>query len=180
MTSSISPPASFRPLLSAIAKSLISSGETISVAETSTGGLISAALLSVPGASAWHVGGAILYTPVARKAWGGWTDEDVKGYLGPTPDSELVTGLAKSVREQLGTTFCIGESGATGPTVRGKPYTHVAGRTFVSFVSKDGVATRIVDTGSVDRAFNMHAFTEASLLLIRDVLAEEVKLEEAE
>ncbi|KAF8843535.1 competence/damage-inducible CinA family protein, partial [Paxillus ammoniavirescens] len=178
MASSIFPPASFQPLLSAIAKSLISSGATISVAETSTGGLISVALLSVPGASAWYVGGATLYTPVARKAWGGWTDEDAKGYLGPTP--ELVTGLARSVREQLGTTFCIGESGATGPTVRGKPYTHVAGRTFVSFVSKDGVATRVVDTGSVDRAFNMLAFTEASLLLIRDVLAGEVKLEEAE
>ncbi|KAF9224946.1 hypothetical protein BS17DRAFT_779340 [Gyrodon lividus] len=93
------------------------------------------------------------------------------------PNAELVSGLTVNVREQLGTTYCVGESGATGPTIPGKPYTHVAGKTFISFVSHEGVARRIVDTGSVDRGHNMLAFTEASLLLIRDVLAGEVKFE---
>ncbi|KIK82012.1 hypothetical protein PAXRUDRAFT_154745 [Paxillus rubicundulus Ve08.2h10] len=67
--------------------------------------------------------------------------------------------------------FCIGESGVTGLTIRRQPYTRVVGKTLVSFVSKDDMATRRVDTGNVDVAFNMPAFTAASLLLIRDVLA---------
>ncbi|KAF9238129.1 hypothetical protein BU15DRAFT_88530 [Melanogaster broomeanus] len=135
------PPASFQPLLDEIAKLLSSNGATIFC------GLVSAALLSVPGASKWY-------------AWGRWSDADVKSYLGPTP--ELVSRLAVSVRIQLGTTYCIGESGATGPTVPGTPYTHVAGRTFISLVSPEGLATRIVDTGS------------ACLLFIKDALAGEV------
>ena len=37
-------------------------GETIAIAESSAGGLISAALLAIPGASAYFVGGAVVYT----------------------------------------------------------------------------------------------------------------------
>ena len=43
-------------------------GETIAVSESSTGGLIAAALLAVPGASAYFIGGGVLYTHQAREA----------------------------------------------------------------------------------------------------------------
>ncbi|KAH0831280.1 hypothetical protein J3R83DRAFT_13915 [Lanmaoa asiatica] len=75
------PPPAFQPLLDEIATRLVSRGATIAVAETSTGGLVSAALLSVPGASKFFVGGTTVYTPTARKAWAGWDDRIAKDYL---------------------------------------------------------------------------------------------------
>jgi hypothetical protein len=50
-----------------IAERLVARRETIAVSESSAGGLISAALLAVPGASAYFVGGGVIYT---RKAMG--------------------------------------------------------------------------------------------------------------
>ncbi|OAX37630.1 hypothetical protein K503DRAFT_742437 [Rhizopogon vinicolor AM-OR11-026] len=147
------PPASFKPLLAEISGLLKSSSSTLAVAETTTG---------------------TLYTTKSRKTWAGWTDDNLVDYKGPTP--ELVTGLAVSVREQMDVTYCIGESGATGPTVPGPPFTHVAGQTCIAVVSQDGFATRVVNTGIADREKNMVAFTKATLELLRDVLAGEVKL----
>ncbi|KAH7928808.1 hypothetical protein BV22DRAFT_1102774 [Leucogyrophana mollusca] len=170
------PPPSFRPLLIEIAALLTSTSSTLSVAETTTGGLVSAALLSVPGASKWYIGGATLYTGKSRRAFAGWTDENFKDYKGPTP--ELVAGLAVDIRKQLDTTYCIGESGATGPTVPGKPFVHVAGQTCIAFASSDGgIATRVVETGIAHREQNMVAFAEGTLQFVRDILVGDVKLE---
>ncbi|KAG2036584.1 hypothetical protein BDR03DRAFT_865840, partial [Suillus americanus] len=96
---------------------------TLAVAETKTGGLVSASLLSVSGASKFFVGGVTVYTTKPRKAWAGWTDENVVNYSGPT--MELVTELAANVREQMVVTYCIGEWGAASPTVLGPPIVHV-------------------------------------------------------
>jgi PncC family amidohydrolase len=117
------PPVSFKPVLSEISEFLRSTSSTLAVAETTTGGLVSASLLSVSGASKFFVGGATVYTMKPRKAWAGWTDEKVASYRGPTP--ELVTELAANVREQMDVTYCIGEWGAAGPTVLGPPVVHV-------------------------------------------------------
>ncbi|KAG2362974.1 competence/damage-inducible CinA family protein [Suillus spraguei] len=170
------PPVSFKPLLTEISGLLRSTSSTLAVAETTTGGLVSASLLSVSGASKFFVGGATLYTTKSRRVWAGWTDENLVNYIGPTP--ELVTELAVNVREQMDVTYCIGESGATGPTVPGAPFVHVAGQTCISVVSREGFATRVVNTGVADREKNMMAFAKASLVLLRDVLAGDVKLEQ--
>jgi len=53
-------------LAAVVGEKLKARGETIAVAESSSGGLISAALLSVPGASAYYLGGAVVYTAKAR------------------------------------------------------------------------------------------------------------------
>ena len=74
------PPSSFDPILTKIAQHLTSSKQKISVAETAAGGLISAALLTVPGASAYFVGGATLYTLPSRKVYAGWADTDIQKY----------------------------------------------------------------------------------------------------
>ena len=50
------------PMAEAVANKLRARGETVVVAETSTGGFISSALLAVPGASAYYKGGSVLYT----------------------------------------------------------------------------------------------------------------------
>ncbi len=54
------------PQAERIAAKLKARKETISVGESSTAGLISAALLAIPGASAYFVGGAVVYTRVSR------------------------------------------------------------------------------------------------------------------
>lgn len=77
----IFPPTTFQPLLDEIATQLIARGATFAVAETTTGGLVSAALLSIPGASSFFVGGATLYTVAARKTWAGWDDDTARNYL---------------------------------------------------------------------------------------------------
>lgn len=74
------PPPSFKPLLTEISGLLKSSSSTLAVAETTTGGLVSAALLSVSGASKFFVGGGTLYTTKSRRAWAGWTDENLVDY----------------------------------------------------------------------------------------------------
>ena len=74
------PPENFQPLLTKIANHLTKNKQKVSVAETAAGGLISAALLTVPGASAYYAGGATLYTLPSRKAYAGWTEENVKAY----------------------------------------------------------------------------------------------------
>ncbi len=104
--------------LSALASSLGSllkeRKETIAVAESSAGGLISAALLAVPGASAYFLGGGVIYTAAARRALLGVPDTALAGIRSSTEAYALVK--ARAIRERLGTTWGLAETGATGPT----------------------------------------------------------------
>lgn len=108
------PPPALREAASKVAGLLRDRNETISVAETAAGGLISAALLATPGASKVYRGGATLYTLESRIALGGWTRANVDNYGGPRPD--LVAGLAKHLRHTLASTYAVAESGTAGPT----------------------------------------------------------------
>jgi len=166
------PPASLRPLLHEISSLLKEAKQTVSVAETAAGGIISATLLSVPGASAYYAGGLTLYTLNSRIAFGGWSQDNLKDYKGPT--AEIVAGLATHVRNQLGSTFTLSESGTAGPTNHSFTGTLARNRTpgyvALAVASQDGVVTREVETGTDDREANMVAFAEAGLKLLRDVL----------
>lgn len=108
------PPPALREAASRVASLLRERHETISVAETAAGGLISAAILATPGASKVYRGGATLYTLESRIAFGGWTQANVENYSGPTP--ELAADLAKHVRRTLASTYAVAESGTAGPT----------------------------------------------------------------
>ncbi|HEV7215178.1 MAG TPA: CinA family protein, partial [Chloroflexota bacterium] len=88
--------------------------ETIGVAESSAGGLISAALLAVPGASSYFVGGASVYTTLAKTELVGVNDAEFALDRAATETHALV--LARALRRRLGTTWGIGETGAAGPT----------------------------------------------------------------
>ena len=101
------PPAVLKTAAEAVATLLRTRKESISVAETAAGGLISAALLSTPGASAFYKGGLTLYTLQSRIEFAGWTQANIDGYKGPTP--EIVSGLAENVRGKLGSTYCVSE-----------------------------------------------------------------------
>ncbi len=139
-------------------------GDTVAVAEGSAGGLISAALLSVPGASAYYVGGTVIYTIAASKAWMAGAIETPPGMRGAT--ETFAAYLARSVSVKLGTTWGIGEAGAAGPP---NPYGDPAGHSWVA-VAGPLDATRNILTGLDDRSTNMVAFAAAALDLFAEVL----------
>ena len=58
--------------------------QTVAVAESSAGGLISATLLAVPGASAYFLGGGVIYTQAARRGLLRVGDDAVKGIRSST------------------------------------------------------------------------------------------------
>jgi nicotinamide-nucleotide amidase len=145
--------------------------ETIVVAESSTGGLISAGLLAMPGASAYFLGGAVVYTQVARQALMDIGDLKALGMRASTePYARL---LAQTARQRFSATWALAESGATGPT--GNRYGDAAGHCCLAIVgaTKTGAVERAVtlETGSGDRVANMRAFSVAALDLLLEVLA---------
>src|ERR1700691_934493 len=99
--------------------------ETIAIAESSTGGLLSAALLSVPGASAYFLGGAVVYTAKARVLLMDLPKEAVRGMRSASEPYALL--LARTARERFDATWALSETGAAGPT--GNPYGDLAGHT---------------------------------------------------
>jgi len=154
------------PLAEQIAAQLVARKETIAVAESSSGGLIAAALLAVPGASAYFLGGAVVYTKTARLALLGIGDADMAGLR---PSTEVYSALiANRVRERHGAAWGIGETGATGPT--GNRYGDPAGHTCIAVAGPRELAATL-RTGSADRASNMEAFAHRALSLMAEVLA---------
>jgi PncC family amidohydrolase len=141
-----------------IAPRLRERNETVAVAESSAGGLISAALLAIPGASAYFLGGAVVYTRRARVALLGISDEAMTGMRSASePYAALV---AATVREQHRATWGLAETGATGPT--GNRYGDPAGHACIAIA---GPVERVITlrTGSSDRAANMRAFAMRAL-----------------
>jgi len=154
-------------LSAGIAEQLKARGDTVAVAETSGGGLISASLLAVPGASAYFLGGSVLYTHDARTALLRVPDADMEGIRSSSePYAEL---LARTVRDRLGTNWGVAETGAAGPT--GNRYGDDAGHTCIA-VCGPVSAVKTLETGSSDRAANMRAFADAALELFAQCLAE--------
>jgi nicotinamide-nucleotide amidase len=139
--------------------------ETIAVAESSAGGLISAALLAVPGASAYFLGGAVVYTQVARRGLLRVPDDAVAGIRSSTQAYALLK--ARTIRTQLGATWGLAETGASGPT--GNRYGDAAGHACLAVA---GAVERVVtlETGHGDRERNMWAFTKAALELLETSL----------
>jgi PncC family amidohydrolase len=154
------------PLAEKIAASLIARGETVGVAESSTGGLISAALLSVPGASAYYRGGGVIYTPRARAALVNITKEEMDGMRGATEPYAAL--LASRARELLNTTWGLSETGATGPT--GNRYGDAAGHSCMA-VTGPIAQTITLETGSTDRVANMRAFAFRALELFDEIIS---------
>lgn len=157
-------PSELGPLANRIAPLLKERGETVAVAEGSAGGLISAALLSVPGASAYYVGGAVVYTLAASRAWMSGAVEAPEGMRGATEEFALY--VARSAAAKLGTTWGIGEAGAAGPPNR---YGDPAGHCWVA-VAGLTEATQHILTGNDDREPNMVAFAAGALALLLDQL----------
>ena len=141
-----------------IAAKLIERRQTITVAESSTGGLISAALLAVPGASAYFLGSAVVYTRDARRILMDIPDEAMKGIRSA---SEVYAQLlASQIRQRFGSDWGLSETGATGPT--GNRYGDAAGHSCMAIAGLEQSAMTL-ETGSADRLANMHVFASTAL-----------------
>ena len=155
------------PIAEKIAARLIERRETIAVAESSTGGLIAAALLSVPGASAYFVGGAVVYTKVSRAALLGIGEAEVSGMRASTEPYALL--VARRMRERHATQWGVGETGAAGPT--GNRYGDAAGHSCIAVVGPNIERAVTLETGSSDRRENMRAFAKRALELLAELAA---------
>ncbi len=135
--------------------------ETIAVAESSAGGLIAAALLAVPGASAYFLGGAVVYTRKARAELLGIPESELAGMRPATEPYALL--LARAARRRLGTSWALAETGATGPT--GNRYGNAAGHACLA-IAGSVERSLTLETGNADRVANMRAFAAAALGLL--------------
>lgn len=147
-----------------LAALLVARRQTIAVAESSSGGLISAALLAVPGASAYYLGGAVVYTRRARHRLLDLKREDVVGLKSASEPYAAV--LAETARQRFSASWGLSETGASGPT--GNPYGDAAGHSCFAVAGREAVLARTLETGCSDRLENMVAFARAALALLRE------------
>ena len=153
------------PVAERVGAKLKARKETIAIAESSSGGLISAALLAVPGASAYFLAGSVVYTIQAREGIVGITREQMEGKRSSSePYAQL---LAASVRDKVGATWGLAETGAAGPS--GNRYGDPAGHTCVA-VAGASETVLTYRTGSDDRAANMRAFALKALETMDEIL----------
>ncbi|HXM81558.1 MAG TPA: CinA family protein [Burkholderiales bacterium] len=139
--------------------------QTLAIAESSAGGLINAALVAVPGASAYYLGGGIIYTGVGRSALLGLTVQDMVNIRSASePFAKL---LAQRVRANLGAVWGLSETGASGPT--GNRYGDAPGHACIA-VSGPVEAVITIETGSADREANMWTFARKAVELLESCL----------
>jgi len=154
------------PLANSIGARLKARGETIAIAESSAGGLISAALLSVAGASVYFRGGGVIYTRQSR--WGLLEIPDPMPAPVQRASTELYASLlGETVRKRLDATWGLGETGAAGPT--GNRYGDAAGHTCIALAGPSAHAITL-ETGDADRIGNMRAFARRALELLAEAL----------
>ena len=142
-------------------------GESLAVAESSCGGLLNATLVAISGASAYYVGGAIIYTRTAQQGLLGVPDEAMEGKRAST--EEYAAMNAATIRERLGTIWGLGETGASGPT--GNRYGDNFGHACIA-VSGPVERAITIETGDPDREGNMWVFAERALALLEECLRE--------
>ena len=156
---------SLTALGSAVGSLLKERKHTLAVAESSAGGLINAALVAVPGASAYYLGGAVVYTRGARTSLLAIPESALEGIRPSTEGYALL--LARSARERFGSTWAIGETGATGPA--GNRYGDAPGHAYIA-VAGPVENSITLETGSANRLDNMRAFAATGLQLLLDAL----------
>jgi len=149
-----------------ISARLIARKETVAVVESAAGGLISAALLAVPGASAYCRGGIVVYTGQAWKALRDFDEALLEGHRSASEGNARVR--ARLAKDRFSATWGLGETGAAGPT--GNRYGDPAGHAWLAVSGPAERALRL-DTGKDDRLANMHAFAAAALDLFEQCLS---------
>jgi len=150
---------------------LTARGETVAAAESLTGGLVAAALTSVPGASAAFRGGVIAYAPDLKASVLGVPAGLLSAHGAVHP--QVAAAMAEGARTRLGATFGVATTGVAGPDpADGQP----VGRVYIAAASAAGSAvSELVLTGSRSRIREATVQAVLSLLIrkIGEVTGEE-------
>ncbi len=154
------------PLAERAAALLRDRGQTIAVADGATGGLISAGLLSVAGATDFCRGGGVVYSLRGRAILLDLSRDALTGMESATKPYALLQ--ARAIRDRFGADWGIAETGSAGPLnhPRGIP----AGRSAVAVAGPGLAIARTIDTGSNERIRNMGDFAVAALELLVETL----------
>lgn len=161
---------SLLPIAARIAQRLKDRRETVAVAESSAGGLIAASLLAVPGASAYFIAGAVVYTRPARRSLMGLADSDMTGIRSSSEPYAML--LARTSRTRHGADWGLAETGASGPT--GNSYGDAAGHSCLAVShGGEGAYEKVItlETGHGDRVANMRIFARTALELFEQALS---------
>lgn len=159
MTDAVSP--------STVVEALRRSGATIATAESLTGGLVSAALTSVPGASVVFRGGVVAYATELKAVLAGVPD-DVLGRHGPVA-AATAEAMAVGARQRCGSTYGLATTGVAGPDVQDG---HPPGTVYVAVATPERTQVRSAEpSGDVgDRATVRQHAVEMALALIAEEL----------
>ena len=155
------------PMATAVAAALREKQHTVSVSESSGGGLISACLVAVPGASDYYVGGVVSYTRDSQKGFLHVPDEAMEGIRASTEAYALLN--ARALLDTVATTWALSETGASGPT--GNRYGDSAGHACIA-VSGPVERSITVETGDSNREANMWVFARRALDLLEQCVRE--------
>lgn len=156
------------PHASRIAAALRERGQRLAVADGATGGLLSAALLTVPGALDFYVGGGVVYSFRARDVLFALPRDAYRGMQSASENYALLQ--ARAIRDNLGADWGLAESGSAGGSVH--PMGVAGGRSCAAVVGPGGLElVHVTQTGSDDRIANMEAFAQAALGLLARAVA---------
>jgi len=156
------------PLAAQVIAALAARGQTLAVAESLTGGLVAAALTSVPGSSAVFRGAIVAYATSLKTALLGVPAQLLAAY-GPV-HQDVAAAMATGARTRLEATYGLATTGVAGPgSADGKS----AGTVFVAVAGPARtVASRLALTGG--RPEVRAASVQAVLLLLVTALAEDI------
>lgn len=166
------PPPDVKLLVEEIASILRSRNQTVAISEAACGGLLSAYLVTVPGASNFYIGGKLVYSLKQRLKLSGSTDEEIINYMGP---SELVAlKLARTTKYELGSTYVLSETGFAGPSTDLHLLTKLAnaevGTVYLGLSGPSGDVSCFRETKSKDRSVNMTEFARLGLVFLLEEL----------
>jgi nicotinamide-nucleotide amidase len=153
---------------------LRSSGLTVGVAESSTGGMVGAAITDEPGSSAYFVGGVIAYSNELKESELG-VPADMLRTFGAV-SREVAEAMAEGARSRFGTGLAVGVTGIAGPDsdASSKP----VGLTYVAVASRERTSSSEFRFTGDRQSNRRQATAEALRMLIaeaRSVGATEVK-----
>lgn len=170
------PPIEIRKLVGEIAQILRSQNQTLAISEAACGGLLSAYLVSIPGASDFYIGGKHVYSVRQRLRLSGWSNEEISGYVGPS--KQVALKLARTTKYDLGSTYVLSETGFAGPTTDLHLQTSLnldsgVGTVYFGVSGPTGDYASESSTGSGERSTNMTEFARLGLEFLLKTLKEE-------